>query len=291
VHGSALIEGNPDVPTCIDCHGVHNIEDPTTTQFRLTSPQMCGKCHTDPSVVGKYGLSTDVLDTYVADFHGTTVTLFEKQHPEELTNKPVCYDCHGIHDIARSDDPIKGLQVRQNLLARCQECHPNASENFPDSWLSHYIPSVEKYPTVFYVDLFYKFFIPGVLGGMGLLVAMDFTRASYNRLRMRQGDQEPLADNLPEQEGILAQQKAPELLPEAQATNLADANTSEVEQLADADMLQENTESANVEVLDTVSDLHADIEITLESDEKPVQGEPPAHTADFEQDETDKSQS
>jgi Zn-finger protein len=185
VHGAALIgEGNLDVPTCIDCHGVHNIVDPTTTAFRLSSPQMCGKCHTDSTVVGKYGLSTDVLDTYVADFHGSTVTLFEKQSPDEQTNKPVCYDCHGIHDIVRSDDPQKGLSVRQNLLVRCQECHPSASENFPESWLSHYIPSPEKYPAVFYVDLFYKFFIPGVLGGMGILVAMDFSRMGINRLRL-----------------------------------------------------------------------------------------------------------
>ncbi|MBM3151997.1 MAG: hypothetical protein FJZ96_07325, partial [Chloroflexi bacterium] len=36
VHGAGLTgEGNPDVPTCIDCHGVHSIEDPTTTAFRL----------------------------------------------------------------------------------------------------------------------------------------------------------------------------------------------------------------------------------------------------------------
>jgi hypothetical protein len=144
---------------------------------------MCGKCHTDPSVVGKYGLSTEVLNTYVADFHGTTVTLFEKQHPEEQTNKPVCYDCHGIHDIARPDDPQKGLAVRKNLLVRCQECHPNATDNFPESWLSHYIPSPNKYPAVYYVNLFYMFFIPGVLGSMGLLVALDFSRSTINRVQ------------------------------------------------------------------------------------------------------------
>lgn len=183
VHGSALIgEGNPDVPTCIDCHGVHNIEDPTTTTFRLSSPEMCGKCHTDSTIVGKYGLSTDVLDTYVADFHGTTITLFEKQHPDEQTNKPVCFDCHGIHDIASANDPQKGLAVRKNLLVRCQECHPDATENFPDSWLSHYIPSADTYPLVYYVDLFYKILIPVVLGGMGVLVVMDFSRAGINRI-------------------------------------------------------------------------------------------------------------
>ena len=84
--------------------------------------------------------STQVLDTYVADFHGTTVTLFEKQSPDAETNKPVCFDCHGVHDIRRTDDPEKGLQMRENLLARCQVCHPDATSNFPDAWLSHYIP-------------------------------------------------------------------------------------------------------------------------------------------------------
>ena len=121
VHGSALVgEGNLDVPTCIDCHGVHNIEDPTTTEFRLRSPALCAGCHTDPERMDKYGLSTRVLQTYVADFHGTTVTLFEKITPDAETNKPVCYDCHGVHDILRTDDPEKGLQVRENLLARCR---------------------------------------------------------------------------------------------------------------------------------------------------------------------------
>jgi len=185
VHGSALVdENNLDVPTCIDCHGVHNIEDPTTATFRLKSPQICARCHTDPKIMNKYGISTNVLNTYVADFHGSTVVLFEKQSPDAETNKPVCYDCHGVHDIRRTDDPQKGLQVRENLLARCQVCHPNATTNFPTAWLSHYIPSPEKYPIVYYVDLFYKIFIPGVLGGMAILVLFDINkkfRTEFNR--------------------------------------------------------------------------------------------------------------
>lgn len=184
VHGAALVgEGNPDVPTCIDCHGVHIIEDPTTTAFRLSSPQMCAKCHTDPQVMNKYGLSIQVLSTYVADFHGTTVTIFDQVSPDAETNKPVCYDCHGIHDITRVDDPQKGLQVKENLLIRCQACHEEATPNFPDAWMSHYIPSPEKYPIVYYIDLFYKFLIPAVLIPMGILVVMDFGRMMINRFR------------------------------------------------------------------------------------------------------------
>ncbi len=189
VHGAALIEEtNLDVPTCIDCHGVHNIGDPTTASFRLKSPGICAKCHTDSAIMDKYGISTQVLNTYVSDFHGTTVTLFEKQTPDAETNKPVCFDCHGVHDIKRVDDPEKGLQVRENLLLRCQVCHPTATTSFPEAWLSHYIPSQEKTPLVYFVNLFYQIFIPGVLGSMAVLVLLDV--GSRMRARSR-GRREP----------------------------------------------------------------------------------------------------
>jgi hypothetical protein len=182
VHGAALTqERNLDVPTCIDCHGVHDIEDPTTTAFRLASPELCAGCHSDPELMAKYGLSTQVLETYVADFHGTTVTLFEKQTPDAETNKPVCYDCHGVHNIWPVDDPQKGLQYKENLLSRCQLCHPDATANFPDAWLSHYIPSPKHSPLTYYVDLFYKIFIPGLLGGMGVLVLLDLNKLLRKR--------------------------------------------------------------------------------------------------------------
>jgi hypothetical protein len=183
VHGSALTQGNLDVPTCIDCHGVHNIQDPTTATYRNSTPYLCANCHTDEKLMSKYGLSTQVLNTYVSDFHGTTVVLFDKTFPDQPTNKPVCTDCHGVHDIAKIDDPAKGLAVRENLLVRCQACHPDANANFPDAWLSHYIPTADKYPMVYYVNLFYKFMIPGVLVPMAVLVVMDFSRKMINHYR------------------------------------------------------------------------------------------------------------
>ncbi len=184
VHGAALTEeSNKDVPTCIDCHGVHNIGNPTTTAFRLKSPELCATCHTNPAIMNKYGISTNVLNTYVADFHGTTVTLFEKQSPDSPTNKPVCFDCHGIHDISRVDDPQTGIEMQQNLLVRCKVCHPDASSNFPSAWMSHYIPSPQHYSLVYYVNLFYKIFIPLVLGSMVALVSLDVGHSVYVKAR------------------------------------------------------------------------------------------------------------
>ena len=41
VHGTALVHGNPDVPTCIDCHGVHDIPDPTHRRSSASPRRGC----------------------------------------------------------------------------------------------------------------------------------------------------------------------------------------------------------------------------------------------------------
>jgi hypothetical protein len=98
------------------------------------------------------------------------------------------------------------LQVKANLLRACQKCHPDVTtETFTDAWLSHYIPSVEKYPIVYYVNLFYKFFIPAVLIPMAALVVMDFGRTLINRFRKprRHVATEPAAPPAPEKAGVV----------------------------------------------------------------------------------------
>lgn len=180
VHGEALLdEDNQDVPTCVECHGVHSIQDPTTADFRINSPNLCASCHADKELMAKYEVSTDVFDTYVADFHGTTVTLFaEEHHVDAETNKAVCYDCHGIHNIKKPDDPESG--IKENLLATCQQCHPDANDNFPDAWTSHFRPSLQHNPLVYLVNLFYQMIIPATVGGLGFLVLTDI----YRRVRL-----------------------------------------------------------------------------------------------------------
>lgn len=178
VHGAALTEeGNQYVPTCTDCHGVHNIGDPGSNSFRNSMPYLCAECHTNATLMRQFDISTNVLDTYVADFHGTTVKMFEETYPDQPTNKPVCTDCHGFHDIIRPDDPNAGIRFKENLLVKCQQCHPDATTaSFTDSWLSHYEPSPRAWPLVFFVNLFYSIFIPLVLGGMILFVLTDIYR-------------------------------------------------------------------------------------------------------------------
>jgi predicted CXXCH cytochrome family protein len=184
VHGNALFsENNQDVPVCTDCHTAHSIEDPRSVDYRERIPEMCGNCHANKAIVGKYGLSTAVLDSYLSDFHGLTLTLYRMQKKEP--NKPapplvVCTDCHGTHNIMSTSDP-NASTIKANLVKRCRQCHANASEDFPDAWVSHYEPSITRTPLVFLVILFFRIFIPILVVGLALQIMLHLWRYVVSR--------------------------------------------------------------------------------------------------------------
>jgi hypothetical protein len=173
VHGAALTEkDNPDVPTCVDCHKAHNTASTVSARFRLDSPQTCGHCHANPEMMGKYGLSTAVFDTYVADFHGTTAELFRSTSPDQPLNKAVCYDCHGYHDVTAVHNANEDV-IAARLLVKCQACHPDATPRFLTAWTGHYVPTPQKYPLIYWVKAFYKLIIPGTVGFFLAYIAVD----------------------------------------------------------------------------------------------------------------------
>lgn len=135
--------------------------------------------------MAKYDIRTDVFETYVADFHGTTVTIFEQVSPDQETNKPVCIDCHGVHDI-RSPEDSSSTVIKENLITTCQRCHPDASPDFDDSWLAHYSPDLEKAPIVYLVNVFYMVVIPVTVGGMVFFISVDIFKTLSKKRKAKQ---------------------------------------------------------------------------------------------------------
>jgi predicted CXXCH cytochrome family protein len=181
VHGVMLLEEkNGDVPVCTDCHRTHNIAGPRSAGWRLNSPELCGSCHTNAKLMAKYGLSTNVLQTYLADFHGMTASLHRSRKSESAPFTALCIDCHGVHDITRTKEPGSHV-MRANLLKTCQRCHPGATANFPQAWLSHYEPSWNKAPIVYGVKIFYAILIPFMIGGLAIQILMHLWRVVVNR--------------------------------------------------------------------------------------------------------------
>jgi cytochrome c553 len=133
--------------------------------------------------MGKYGLSTDVMKTYLSDFHGVTLGFYIKQKnllPKQANSIAVCTDCHGIHNITSTVSPDSTI-VKANLVQRCRRCHADATENFPDAWISHYKLSLQRAPVTFIISILYKIFTPIMVLGLVLQILLHIWRYSVNR--------------------------------------------------------------------------------------------------------------
>ncbi|MGD0281768.1 MAG: cytochrome c3 family protein [Dissulfurispiraceae bacterium] len=184
VHGKALIdENNQDVPICIDCHRAHDISNPLTLEYRERIPEMCGNCHANKAIMGKYGISTDVLKTYLSDFHGVTLNFYKLQKDKLMKpGRPMatCVDCHGIHNIswvAAGDNAV----IKARVVKQCLKCHEAADKNFPGAWLSHYEPSLKKAPLVFIVIIVCRAFIVLMVAGLVLQIVLHIWRYAIDR--------------------------------------------------------------------------------------------------------------
>ncbi len=180
VHGRDVVKNIADVPTCIDCHRTHDIGGPHQAGWKTSTPEICGRCHSDPDRMKKYGLSTDVLKTYASDFHGKTAALHKGSNDEDQAFVALCTDCHGVHDIVRAKDADSQV-IQANLANTCRKCHANASNNFPQAWLSHYEPSWSHTPAVYAVKVGYAVFIPFIIAGLVLQMLLHLWRMAVNR--------------------------------------------------------------------------------------------------------------
>lgn len=181
VHGQALLSANNhDVPSCTTCHGVHNIGEASSNGFRLVSTELCARCHADAKLMEKYGLPSNVLKTYLEDFHGRTVRFKQQEGEAKDLKEPLCIDCHGIHDIKSVKDPSSPV-VKANLQKTCQKCHSDASTYFPSAWTGHYEPSMSRAPLVFLIRWTYIILIPLLVGGLLLHIGLDVWRLVKNR--------------------------------------------------------------------------------------------------------------
>jgi hypothetical protein len=113
IHGKQFFEnGDVNVAVCIDCHSSHLITgsaNPLSSTNKGNIPKTCGRCHADQELMSQYGISAEVVDDYMAGYHGQLY--FE----EKEIAAPVCVDCHGTHGAAPP-----GVDTIHNV---CGTCH------------------------------------------------------------------------------------------------------------------------------------------------------------------------
>jgi hypothetical protein len=121
--------------SCADCHGGDPSSDDgnvsmsaergfTVRVTREGMPAYCGRCHSHPAVMKKYG-GTRVKDhaaLYLAGVHGKKLVAGGAKPAQ-------CVDCHGVHGIRAAGDPKSRVHAL-NLAETCGTCHAEPAALF-----------------------------------------------------------------------------------------------------------------------------------------------------------------
>lgn len=161
IHGVAFYAGVKDAPSCVDCHGEHDIEGPDTAGSSVSVQQIsretCSRCHDDETVMTKFGIETMRQASYMDSYHG----MASAAGSVVVAN---CSSCHGTHDILPATDPASSIHP-DNLPQTCAQCHEDAGENFAIGAV-HIMPTDPGQKALGIVRLAYLWAIGLLLGGM-----------------------------------------------------------------------------------------------------------------------------
>jgi len=131
IHGTLLVAGDADVPTCTTCHATHEIPRAFEPGFRGAAVAECGNCH------------AEMLDTYRGTLHG-------KANELGYNDIAACASCHTPHHNLPADDPASSI-APANLAATCASCHTGASENFAQYQVHADPTNREEYPLLYFI--------------------------------------------------------------------------------------------------------------------------------------------
>jgi len=159
VHGKGLMAGNPDSPSCSDCHGLHNIKEmhvddihsKTAMEAREFHTKACQKCHADEEMMNRNNVYSMAFETYEESYHGKVERL------GGATYIAGCADCHTAHKQLPADNPESSIST-EGLVETCAQCHPKANANFVE-----YIPHADHHDKEHYPLLYWTFIAMTVL--------------------------------------------------------------------------------------------------------------------------------
>lgn len=176
IHGKQLVQGNPDVATCVDCHSpqgnphsVIRVLEYEAPAYKKNIAQTCAKCHDNPELMGRYGIVEKVYESYMRSFHGKALELASYEISQ--LNKATCTNCHGSHDIKPVTDPKAPVAGMDSLAKTCEQCHPGAGTRFASGFLGHKEATPATYPIVYYAERFFIILTVSVIG-LGLLLVL-----------------------------------------------------------------------------------------------------------------------
>ncbi|MBI3564196.1 MAG: hypothetical protein HY079_03255 [Elusimicrobia bacterium] len=188
VHGRASARGERGAPTCVDCHGEHDIRAPGEDGSRVARSnraKTCADCHQSERLAGRFG---DRVASFRSSFHGMA-------DKGGATNVADCASCHGWHDVLASSDPASKTNAA-NLTRTCGQCHEGAGKRWRSGVKVHEALAQEGggSPLAALAAQFYGFAIPLTVLGMLVHNVLDLNRKMRGpRARRHRDDEVPLS--------------------------------------------------------------------------------------------------
>lgn len=148
MHGTLAAAGDPDAPSCLDCHQKHATTaqtQPTSPTFPRNVPELCARCHREGEAAAvRVASDVPIVRSYEMSIHGKGLL------ESGLLVTATCTDCHGPHLELPPDDPASRVNPN-NLASTCGECHHGIEEQFRQSihWPENgdYTAADKEYPT------------------------------------------------------------------------------------------------------------------------------------------------
>jgi len=130
-HGTLVAEGDPDGPTCGDCHQRHaEIEqtNPASPIYPRNVPELCARCHMDGETAARriQRAGADIVQGYEMSIHGKGLL------ESGLVVTATCTDCHGAHTELPAAEAASTINPN-NVAGTCGECHHGIEEQFRES--------------------------------------------------------------------------------------------------------------------------------------------------------------
>jgi len=206
--------------TCYNCHDAHAVfpkGSPEWEKWRMTVPDICGKCHAKEraeyatsihgELVLKYGIRSapvcvdchtmhDIESPKSASVRVLITKNCGKCHVEQLKTylatyhgqitalgygyTAKCFDCHGHHTIKRVDDP-RSTVFPTNRVKTCQKCHKNASAGFATFEPHGNAHDYKHYPYLWIAGHFMAALLFGVFAFFWTHMALWFYREYKDR--------------------------------------------------------------------------------------------------------------
>ncbi len=123
-HMAALARNDALSPTCVSCHGGHQIASTDAReapQYRLNSAKMCGDCHAQHTPDADEREPGAWVGDYMTSAHAQIM------RDGGLVWAATCVDCHGAHGVLPSADE-QSMVHRGRVPETCGTCHVGVAE-------------------------------------------------------------------------------------------------------------------------------------------------------------------